>query len=523
MLNIEKWKIILTALLCVMGVAYAVPNILSPERQAWMQASLPGWMPQRTVNLGLDLQGGSHILLEADTAAVIAERMQGMLDAARKELTAQKIGYTDLSSDKTSVSFRIRDLEKDRSAAYKIASGLAQNLDIQIEPDGKLTARISEAGINALKTQIISQSIEIIRRRVDETGTKEPVIQRQGTDRIVLQMPGVENPEEIKSRLRETAKMAFHLPDPNATATSRPGVFSMRLPLKDQPGATMVVNKRVIISGEMLVNAQSTFDSQNQRPAVSFKFDSIGAKRFCEVTRDNIGRPFAIVLDNTIISAPVINGAICGGDGIITGNFTTQETAELALLLRSGALPAELKVIEERSVGPTLGSDSVEAGKKAVMGAFVLVCVMMVGFYGMFGMFANIALALNMIFILAVLSMFQATLTLPGIAGIVLTIGMAVDANVLIYERIRDELRMGRSVLSSIDLGYKNAMSTIVDSNLTTLIVALILFSFGTGPIKGFAVSMSIGIATSMFSAIMITRIIIVAWLRKTRPATLEL
>lgn len=522
MLNIEKWKIVLTALLCVLGVAYAVPNILSPERQEWMQATLPSWMPQRTVSLGLDLQGGSHILLEADTAAVIAERMEGMVDAARKELSGQKIGYVDLTGDKNSISFRLRDLDKDRAAAYKIASGLSENLDIQISPDGTLTARMTDAGINALKTQIVNQSIEIIRRRVDETGTKEPVIQRQGTDRIVLQMPGVENPEEIKSRLRETAKMTFHLPDPDATPTSRPGPLSMRLPLKDQPGATMVVRKRIIISGEMLVNAQSTFD-QNQRPAVSFKFDSIGAKRFCDVTRENIGKPFAIVLDNTIISAPTIQGAICGGDGIITGSFTTQETAELSLLLRSGALPAELKVIEERSVGPTLGSDSVEAGKKATIAAFILVCLMMVGFYGMFGMFANFALALNVVFIFAVLSMFQATLTLPGIAGIILTIGMAVDANVLIYERIRDELRAGRSVLSSIDLGYKNAMSTIVDSNLTTLIVALILFSFGTGPIKGFAVSMSIGIATSMFSAIMITRIIIVAWLRKTRPATLEL
>ena len=522
MLNIEKWKIVLTALLCVLGIAYAVPNLLSAERQTWMQSTLPGWMPQRTVSLGLDLQGGSHILLEADTATVIAERMEGMLDAARKELAAQKIGFVDLTSDKNGISFRLRDLDKDRSAAYKIASSLAENLDIQISPDGTVSARMTDAGVNALKTQIIGQSIEIIRRRVDETGTKEPVIQRQGTDRIVLQMPGVQNPEEIKSRLRETAKMTFHLPDPDATPTSRPGPLSMRLPLKEQQGATMVVRKRIVISGEMLVNAQSTFD-QNQRPAVSFKFDSIGAKRFCDITRENIGKPFAIVLDNTIISAPTIQSAICGGDGIITGNFTTQETAELSLLLRSGALPAALKVIEERSVGPSLGSDSIEAGKKATIGAFALVCVMMVAFYGLFGMFANIALALNVVFIFAVLSMFQATLTLPGIAGIVLTIGMAVDANVLIYERIRDELRAGRSVLSSIDLGYKNAMSTIVDSNVTTLIVALILFSFGTGPIKGFAVSMSIGIATSMFSAIMITRIIIVAWLRKTRPATLEL
>jgi preprotein translocase subunit SecD len=522
MLYIDKWKIILTVMLCVLGVAYAVPNVLSEERQIWMQNTLPDWMPGKTVSLGLDLQGGSHILLEADTATVIAERMDGMVDAARKELAAAKIGYLDLTAKRSGISFRLRDLDQDRAAAYKIANGLAEDLDIQIAPDGTLNANMTEAGIRTLKTQIINQSIEIIRRRVDETGTKEPVIQRQGTDRIVLQMPGVDNPEEIKSRLRETAKMTFHLPDPDATPTSRPGPLSMRLPMKDSPGATMVVRKRIIISGEMLVNAQATFD-EHQRPAVSFRFDSIGSKRFCDVTRENIGKPFAIVLDGNIISAPVIQSAICGGNGIITGSFTTSETTELALLLRSGALPAELKVIEERSVGPTLGSDSVESGKKATMYGFAVVCVLMVAFYGMFGLFANVALIFNVAFIFALLSLFQATLTLPGIAGIILTIGMAVDANVLIYERIREELRSGRSVLSAIDTGYKQAMSTIVDSNLTTLIVALILFSFGTGPVKGFAVAMSIGIVTSMFSAIMITRLIIILWLRKARPSSLVL
>lgn len=517
MLYIEKWKIVLTILLCVLGVAYAVPNLLSPERQAWMQSQLPPWMPGKTVSLGLDLQGGSHILLEADTATVIAERMDGMVDAARRELSAEKIAYLDLTAKRNGISFRLRDLEKDRSAAYKIASGLAEDLDIQISPDGTVNAMVTDAGIDTLKAQILSQSIEIIRRRVDETGTKEPVIQRQGSDRIVLQMPGVQNPEEIKSRLRDTAKMTFHLPDPEATVSSRPGPLSMRLPLKEAPGETLVLRKRIVISGEMLVNAQATFDEQ-QRPAVSFRFDSIGSKRFCDVSRENIGKRFAIVLDGTIISAPVIQSAICGGNGIITGNFTSHETSELALLLRSGALPAELKVIEERSVGPTLGSDSVAAGKKATIYAFALVCIFMLAIYGLFGLFANIALTFNVIFIFALLSLFQATLTLPGIAGIVLTIGMAVDANVLIYERIREELRNGRSVLSSVDTGYKQAMSTIVDANLTTLIVAIILFSFGTGPVKGFAVAMSIGIIASMFSAIMITRLIIIAWLRKTRP-----
>jgi len=522
MLHVEKWKIFLTAILCVLGLAYAVPNMLSAERQAWLQETLPGWMPTKTINLGLDLQGGSHLLLQVDIKPVLAERMEAMVEAARSDMRRQKIGYSDIGPTDSGITFRLKDVGQDREDAYKIARSLDNRADVQIDNDtGIVNVTLDERAINDIKTQIVSQSIEIVRRRVDESGTKEPIIQRQGTDRIVVQLPGVDDPQRIKDLIGKTAKLTFHLLDDDAMTTGRPGPFSLKLPMREAPNQLVIVRKRAMVTGEMLTDAQPAMDQQG--PVVSFQFDSIGAKRFCDVSKENIGKPFAIVLDGEVISAPVIQSAICGGRGQISGGFTVKETADLALLLRAGALPAELDVVEERSVGPTLGSDSVASGKKAAIYGFAFVFVMMIGFYGLFGFFANVALIFNVAFIFALMSLLQATLTLPGIAGIILTIGMAVDANVLIYERIREEIRRGRTVLSAVDTGYKQAMSTIVDSNLTTLIVALILFSFGTGPVKGFAVSMSIGIITSLFSAIMITRLIVIAWLRKTRPSTLEI
>lgn len=522
MLHVEKWKIFLTIILCVLGVAYAAPNLMSGERQAWLEQKMPGWLPHKTINLGLDLQGGSHLLLQVDIKPVLAERMEAMVESARSDMRREKIGYSDIGATDNGLTFRLKDVAKDRDAAYKIARSLDNRADVQIDNDtGIATVSLDDRAIDEIKTQIVSQSIEIVRRRVDESGTKEPIIQRQGTDRIVVQLPGVDDPQRIKDLIGKTAKLTFHLLDEDAMTTGRPGPFSLRLPMRDAPSQMVIVRKRAMVTGEMLTDAQPAMDQQG--PVVSFQFDSIGAKRFCEVTKENIGKPFAIVLDGEVISAPVIQTSICGGRGQISGGFTVKETADLALLLRAGALPAELNVVEERSVGPTLGSDSVASGKKAAIYGFVLVFVMMIGFYGLFGFFANVALMFNIAFIFALMSLLQATLTLPGIAGIILTIGMAVDANVLIYERIREEIRRGRSVLSSVDTGYKQAMSTIVDSNLTTLIVALILFSFGTGPVKGFAVSMSVGIITSLFSAIMITRLMVIAWLRKTRPSTLEL
>lgn len=522
MLHVEKWKIFLTVILCVLGVAYALPNVMSAERQAWLEQTMPSWLPHKTINLGLDLQGGSHLLLQVDIKPVLVERMEAMVEAARADMRKQKIAYSDLGTKPDGITFRLKDVEKDRDAGYKIARGLDNRADVQItDSTGIVEVTLDERAITDIKTQIVNQSIEIVRRRVDESGTKEPIIQRQGADRIVVQLPGVDDPQRIKDLIGKTAKLTFHLLDEDAMTSGRPGPFALRLPMKDTPNQMLIVRKRSMVTGEMLVDAQPSMGDQG--PVVSFRFDSIGSKRFCEITKENIGKPFAIVLDGEVISAPVIQSSICGGNGQISGGFTVKETADLSLLLRAGALPAELDVVEERSVGPTLGSDSVASGKSAAMYGFAFVVVMMLGFYGLFGLFANIALIFNVAFIFALMSLLQATLTLPGIAGIILTIGMAVDANVLIYERIREEIRRGRSVLSSVDTGYKQAMSTIVDSNLTTLIVALILFSFGTGPVKGFAVAMSIGIITSLFSAIMITRLIVIAWLRKTRPSTLEL
>lgn len=523
MLNIEKWKIVLVVALTFLGVLYAVPNLLPAERQAWLQENLPSWLPNKTVSLGLDLQGGSHLLLQADTSSVLTERMASLAETARSDLRKEGVAYTGLTSTRNGVTFRLRAPEEDREKAYKIARSLHERAEVSIDSGtGLVTMSLDARAIDDITTQVLSQSIEIVRRRVDETGTKEPIIQRQGSDRIVVQLPGVDNPEEIKRLIGRTAKMTFHLLDSDAATSGQVSVSSRRLPVKDGMGQTVVIRKRVMVSGEMLTDSQPAFDQQGQ-PIVTFRFDSAGSRRFCEVTRENIGRPFAIVLDDVVISYPVIRDAICGGTGQISGGFTVKEASDLALLLRAGALPAPLNVVEERSVGPTLGSDSVEMGKSATIYAFIAVIVLMIAFYGLFGVFASIALFFNVVLLFAVLSILQATLTLPGIAGIVLTIGIAVDANVLIYERIREELRRGRSVLSAVDTGYRQAMDSIVDANVTTLIVALILFSFGTGPVKGFAVSMSIGILTSLFSAIMLTRLMVIWWLRAKRPSTLEL
>jgi len=518
MLHFERWKVILTILLCFIGVAYAVPNVLPPEQLAWTQEHLSDWLPTRTVNLGLDLRGGSHLLLEADTKKVMEERMDSLVDAARRELRKKNIKYSDMQAKRDGISFRLLDAANDKDAARAIARDLDRTASLDTSPDGVVSLSMNEQELNDIKGKIIDQSIEIVRRRVDESGTKEPVIQRQGTDRIVVQLPGVDDPEHIKALIGKTAKMTFHLLDETA---SKEGLNSTRLPMRNHPEQSLIIKNRVMVSGDKLTDAQPNFDQNG--PVVSFKFDSIGSKQFCDVTRENVGHPFAIVLDKEIISAPVIRDSICGGSGQISGGFDVKEANDLALLLRAGALPAPLNFVEERTVGPTLGSDSVNAGKHAAIYAFIFVFIVMAASYGLFGFFANIALALNMIFILAILSILQATLTLPGIAGIILTIGIAVDANVLVYERIREELRQGRTVMSAIDKGYEHAKGTIWDANLTTLIVAIILFSFGTGPVKGFAVSMTIGIITTIFSALLVTRLMIVTWLRKARPATLDL
>lgn len=518
MIQIARWKALLIFTVCVLAFVYALPNVLGKDVRGWMQTHLPSWLPSKTVSLGLDLQGGSHLLLEADIDVVIKERAEGLVSTARTDLRSEKIGYTRISALPTGLRLILRD-PADAEAAKKILRGIERDVDVIVGADGKtLEARFTDVALKTIKDQTISQSIEIVRRRVDETGTREPVITRQGEDRIIVQLPGVEDPQYIKDILGQTAKMTFHLVD--QTGRSSGGVRV--LPMMEDPNRTLAVERRAMLTGDMVTNAQYC-TTQYGESAVCFNLNGIGAKKFCRVTREHTNEPFAIVLDGAVVSAPNINTPICGGAGQITGAFSVQEANDLALLLRAGALPAPLNVLEERTVGPSLGADSVEAGKWASLVGMVGILIFMGASYGLFGLMANVALVVNMALIFAMLSGLQATLTLPGIAGIVLTIGMAVDANVLIFERIREELHKGRSPLAAVDAGYNRAMATIIDSNLTTLIAALILYSFGTGPIKGFAVTLGIGIVTSFFSAIWVTRLIVVSWLQKKKPSVLPI
>ncbi|MBM3572391.1 MAG: protein translocase subunit SecD [Alphaproteobacteria bacterium] len=524
MLYFAKWKMAAIAGVCVLAALLSAINVLPRSVLDLLPKELAG----RQVVLGLDLQGGSHLLLEVDVKTVIADRLNGLLDSIRTAFRQERIAYTNLNLAGDAITVALReagDLDKART----VIRGLEAELNFTASGPN-LTIKLTEKGLRDRRSKAVAQSIEIVRRRIDETGTREPTIQRQGDDRILVQLPGVDDPERIKNLLGKTAKMTFRLVDTSVTeadlAAGRVPPSSEILPAEEggsrrgQSGR-YAVQKRVMVSGDTLTDSQPTF--QNGEPVVSFRFDSIGARRFGEVTRQNVGKPFAIVLDGKVISAPVIREPILGGSGIISGSFTTQSAQDLALLLRAGALPAPLNIIEERTVGPGLGADSIEAGKMASILGAVLVVAFMVICYSLFGVFANIALTFNVLMIIAAMSLLQATLTLPGIAGIVLTMGMAVDANVLIYERIREELRNGRSVMPAIETGFQRAWAAIIDSNLTTLFAAVLLYAFGTGPVRGFAVTLGIGILTTMFTAVMITRLFIVLWLGKRRPATLPL
>ena len=536
MLYFAPWKIWTVLLICLVGLVFTAPNFVSSDTAD----GLPRWLPHNQINLGLDLQGGSHLLIEVDTASVIRERLESLVDAARTELRATKpsIRYRGLGVDGDRVTVRITkpaEIEMARQRLSGLAVPMSGNpllglagggLDLIVEAteDGVITLSMTEDAIQTRIASAVTQSIEIVRRRVDEFGVAEPSIQRQGTDRILVQLPGVDDPDRIKELLKTTAKMVFRLVDENANPQAdRAPAGSEILYEEVSPGQLqpLVIRKRVEVSGENLTDSQPTYDQG--RPVVSFSFDTIGAKRFADTTAKNVGRRFAIVLDNKVISAPVIREPILGGNGIISGSFTAQEANDLALLLRAGALPAPLRYLEERTVGPDLGADSIRAGKIACIIGFLLVIVFMVLAYGLFGLAADVALITNIFLIFGALSGIQATLTLPGIAGIVLTIGMAVDANVLIFERIREEIRAGKSPFNAVESGYKRAFVTIVDANVTTLIAALILFAFGSGPVKGFAVTLMFGIASSMFTATVLTRLLVSLWLRRRRPAVLAL
>ncbi|MFQ5765172.1 MAG: protein translocase subunit SecD [Rhodospirillales bacterium] len=525
MVYFAKWKVVLVALVCLLGVAFAAPNFVDREQAD----ALPGWLPREQVSLGLDLQGGSHLLLEVEVQTVVREYLEALVDSMRTELRKARIGYQGLGVEADGAAVTIKDpaeLETAREILRAIDRDTVTGVD-----GSRITLTLKEQVIRDRRVSAVQQSIEIVRRRVDETGTREPTIQRQGDDRILVQLPGVDDPERIKRLLGKTAKMTFHLVDQRNTVESAlagrvpPG--SKLLPSDEVgPGGQprmYLIRKRVMVSGDTLIDSQPSFDSRTGEPVVTFRFDSAGAKRFGAATAKNVGRLFAIILDGKVISAPVIREPILGGSGQISGTFTVQSAQDLALLLRAGALPAPLTILEERSVGPGLGADSIAAGKIASVIGMIAVVVFMALAYGLFGFMADVALVMNMVLILAALSFLQATLTLPGIAGIVLTIGMAVDANVLVFERIREEVRAGRTPISAVDTGYSRALTTIIDANLTTLIAAVLLYVFGSGPVRGFAVTLSIGIVTSMFAAIMLTRLLVVAWLRRVRPQALPI
>lgn len=514
MYKLSRSRIIIILAICLIGIFFAVPNLFRDSK------NLPSWW--QPVNLGLDLQGGSNLLLEVKIDDVLKERMGTIEDSVRQTLRENKIRYANLTSDENSVQVKI-DNQSSRDKARSLFPKIDDGLVVENSEDGTLIVKYSDVATNQLKLKIVDQSIEIVRRRIDELGTKEPVIQRQGTDRIVVQLPGLQNPEDVKYLLGKTAKLSFHLVDSrsNAADARRGKLNSASRLINGSDGGVYVIKRKPVVGGENLVDAGVSF--QEGSPVVSFKFDSIGGKKFGEATKNNIGEQLAIVLDNEVLSAPTIQTAITGGSGVITGNYTTESANELALLLRSGALPAPLEVLEERTVGAGLGADSISEGVTASLIGLAAIVVFMVAAYGLFGVFTTITVFINLFLLLGALSLMGATLTLPGIAGIILTIGMAVDANVLIFERMREEVKAGRSTKDAAEAGFTEAWSTIVDSNLTTLVAAFVLFYFGTGPVRGFAVTLAIGIATSMFTSVTVTRLIIASWIARYKPKKLPI
>ncbi len=519
MLQFSKFKVTLILAVLLAGLYTALPNIFSAAHID----KLPAWLPARTISLGLDLQGGAHLLYEVGIDELIKKKLEAVEDGIRTAMREKKLGYTDLSVKNDRVTLKLRDLSTVETAREALAKATA-GMQFDVAADGSVAAYFNEVQLAEIKKYAVEQSIEIVNKRIDATGTKEATIIRQGEDRIVVQVPGVTDAQYIKNLLKGEAVMEFKMVDEVAESTGTAPPTSVQLPVVDKdgsPGQKLWIKKPVMVSGESLVDAQQGFDSGIA--IVQFKFDSVGARKFGDATRTNVGKRFAIILDNKIISAPVIRDAILGGSGIISGNFTTESARDLAILLRAGALPAPLTVLEERTVGADLGADSIEAGKRACLIAIVFIAVAMVVLYGLFGIFANIAMLLNGVLMLGFLSAIGATLTFPGIAGMVLTLGMAVDANVLILERVREEMRNGRSPVNAMEAGYREAQATIFDANVTHAISTMFLFAFGSGPIKGFAITLLIGIVSSVFTAVVVTRLMTSIWLRRARPKALPL
>ncbi len=533
MLYFTRWKalgIILTALVVCLC---AVPNFF-PEAQV---KTWPAWAQRRLV-LGLDLQGGSYLLLEVDANDVKKSRLNIIREDVQRTLRGARIQYTGLAVKGDAVEVRITKDTDQASALSKLrdlsqplggllGSGAQRDLDVTDAGDGLIRLAIPEAAMTDRLRKTIEQSIQIVEKRVNELGTVEPLIQRQGNDRILVQVPGLQDPTHLKEILGQTAKMEFRMVD-TTVSPDQAQAAACRLTTKccrarRTRRSPTVIKKQVLVSGGDLIDAQTGFDQRSGEPVVNFKFNTAGSRKFAQATTENVGQPFAIVLDNKVISAPVIREPITGGQGQISGNFTVQSANDLAVLLRAGALPAPLTVVEERTVGPGLGQDSIEKGELAAYVGAIMVIVFMLVTYRLFGVFANVAVMINVAMIFGVLSLLNATLTLPGIAGVVLTVGIAVDSNVLIYERIREELRGGRNAISAIDAGFKRALATILDSNITTFIAAAVLFYIGTGPVRGFAVTLGIGILTTVFTAFTLTRLIVAWWVRWKRPQSVPI
>ena len=508
MLDFPKWKIFLVSSVLLLGIWFALPNFVSSP-----------YLPNSKMSLGLDLQGGSHLLLKVEHEEYFKVQAENLVDDVRKVLQEKNFGYKNLGTNGTGVSFDLRDAANTKET-FSAIKALGQQVIVN-ESGEKFSVSFSESYYGEQKRKLVEQSIEIIRRRVDETGTKEPIIQSQGDDRIILQVPGAENPDEIKEKINTTAKLTFHEVKGDADVAPDKLPDEGFVILQDTEGLFWEVAKKPTLGGENLTDASQGYDNFG-RVSVNFKFDTRGGKIFGDFTKNNVGKLFASVLDGKVISAPRIQEPILGGQGQITGNYTAEEAADLATLLRAGALPASLKVLEERTVGASLGADSIEAGTKASIIGTIAVAIFMVIVYGFFGLVAVIAVTFNVIIIIAVLSVMGSTLTLPGIAGIALTVGIAVDANVLIFERMREEIKRKQKPHKVIELGYEKAFATIIDSNLTTVAAALLLFMFGSGPVKGFAITLTIGIMSSMFTAVLVSRMIVVLWLKKTRPKILK-
>ncbi len=513
MYKLSTKRIAIIIAICLAGVLLAIPNFL-PKGM-----NLPSWW--KPISLGLDLQGGSNLLLEVKMDDVLKERMATIEDSVRQVLREQRVRYQNLTATDDSVKVRI-DNPNVRSKVIAPFRNIEDGLEVKTEGD-TLEIKYSDVAYNQLKAKVVAQSIEIVRRRIDELGTKEPTIQSQGESRIVVQLPGIQNPEEVKQLLGKTAKMSFHLVDSKTTvsAAKRGKLSNSSRMVSGVDGGQYVITRKAVVDGAHLVDAGVSF--QDGEPVVTFKFDTVGGRKFAQVTKEHIKEALAIVLDNQVISAPTIQGAITGGSGVITGNFSSETANELAMLLRSGALPAPLEVLEERTVGAGLGADSIKAGLIASIIGLICVVFFMVAAYGLFGVFTTITVFINLFLMLGAMSAIGTTLTLPGIAGIILTIGMAVDANVLIFERMREEVKKGRSTKDAADAGFTEAWSTIIDSNLTTLVAALVLFWFGTGPVRGFAVTLAIGIATSMFTSVTVVRVMVAGWIARFKPTKLPI